>query len=298
MPYDFEPLRPDEPIGVVALSGPVDPARLERGLRVLEGWGNPLVLAPNLRTKTGYVAGTDRERLDALEWVLDRGARVLIGARGGYGATRLLARIPWSRLSRSRVTLAGFSDFTALIHPLLGAGGPVQVHGPMVAAGLENRRNRERLAAVLTGQLIGGPLFRFGTDSVVCRGRVEGTAAGGNLSLLTSLLGTPYQPDLEGCVLFLEEVNEPLYRLDRMLTHLYASGTLRGVKALMSGSLHGCRPASDRTERWRSMLQEIAPRGVPVVVGLPFGHGARNLAFPIGATLLVDTNAGVVTWSR
>ena len=298
MPREFVPLAPDEPIGVVALSGPADPVRLEDGLRALKGLGNPLVLAPNLRAKVGYLAGTDGERLEALEWVLEQGARVLIGARGGYGATRLLDRLPWSRLAATRATLVGFSDITAVIQPLIGAGGPVQVHGPMVAAGLEDRQNRERLAAVLTGRLIGGELFRFRADAVVCPGRAEGAAAGGNLSMITTLLGTPYQPDLTGCVLFLEEVDEPLYRLDRMLTHLYNSGTLRGVKALMSGSLHGCRPAAGRAERWRSMLHEVAPPGVPVVVGLPFGHGARNLAFPLGAAVEVDTEAGVVTWSR
>jgi muramoyltetrapeptide carboxypeptidase len=97
-------------------------------------------------------------------------------------------------------------------------------------------------------------------------------------------------------VLFLEEVDEPLYRLDRMLTHLRASATLLKVKALIGGSLRGCRPAAARPERWRRLLLEVAPEGAPVVTGLPFGHGADNRAFPIGAVVELDTRRGRVTW--
>jgi muramoyltetrapeptide carboxypeptidase len=120
---------------------------------------------------------------------------------------------------------------------------------------------------------------------------------GGNLSLLTAMLGTPRQPDLDGSVLFLEEVGEPLYRLDRMLTHLAGSGTLRGVKALITGSLRGCRPAAQRANRWLELILEVAPEAAPIVVDLPFGHGKVNLAFPLGATVEVDTDAGTIRWS-
>jgi muramoyltetrapeptide carboxypeptidase len=113
---------------------------------------------------------------------------------------------------------------------------------------------------------------------------------------LTSLLSTPYHPDFDGCVLFLEEVDEPLYRLDRMLTHLFTSGTFRRVKALMSGSLRGCRPAAERAATWRRLLEEYAPEDAVVVVDLPFGHAAANLAFPIGGMVEVDSETGLVSW--
>jgi muramoyltetrapeptide carboxypeptidase len=116
------------------------------------------------------------------------------------------------------------------------------------------------------------------------------------LSLVASLVGTPWEPDFDDCVLFLEEVGEPLFRLDRLLTHLRGSGKLRNVKALIGGSLRGCRPAAERVQTWRRLLLEAAPTAAPVVVGLPFGHGATNLAFPIGATVEVDTRAQRVVW--
>jgi muramoyltetrapeptide carboxypeptidase len=119
---------------------------------------------------------------------------------------------------------------------------------------------------------------------------------GGNLSVLISLIGTPWEPDFDGCILFLEEVNEPLYRLDRLLTHLRSSGRLRNVKALIGGSLRGCRPASERPDVWRRLLLEAAPECAPVVVDLPFGHAKANLAFPIGATVEIDTKALQIVW--
>jgi muramoyltetrapeptide carboxypeptidase len=297
MEREFQPLRPDDAIGVVALSGPAERDALESGLGELQGWGHPVVTAPNLYHRTGYLAGDDDERLSGLEWVLDRGVRVVIALRGGFGSTRLLSRLPWSRLTEDGVTFVGFSDLTAVMNPLVSRGGAIQVHGPMVTGGVGDPRNGGRLRSLLSGHLVGKPLFRIPDPSVVTPGRVRGPSMGGNLSLLCALQGTPFAPDLDGCILFLEDVNEPLYRLDRMLTHLVCSGTLQRVKALISGSLRGCRPAAGRSERWRKLVAGAVPSGVPVVVDLPFGHGSVNQAFPIGATIELDTDSGLVTWS-
>jgi muramoyltetrapeptide carboxypeptidase len=291
---DWHPLEPGEPIGVVALSGPVDAEKLDDGLRILRGWGNPVIEASNLRRKESYLAGGDDERMRGLEEVVAKGARVIIAARGGYGASRLLDRIDWRDLSKRAICMVGFSDLTAILNPL--ATGVPQIHGPMVAAGLSRRYNARRLHSVLAGELKGEPLFRIPEASVVRPGRAEGRALGGNLTVLTALIGTPWEPEFDGSVLFLEEINEPLYRLDRMLTHLRGSGRLRNVKALIGGSLRGCRPASERPDSWRRLLLEATGPSAPVVVDLPFGHGAANLAFPIGATVEVDTNSLQVIW--
>jgi muramoyltetrapeptide carboxypeptidase len=290
------PLVPGELIGVVALSGPVDPGKLAAGLDVLRGWGHPVIEASNLRRKEAYLAGDDAERLAGVDEVVEAGARFIIAARGGYGATRLLAELPWGRLEQNGVSFVGFSDVTAIINPLASAGASLQVHGPMVAAGLTARHNGRRLHSLLRGELAGEALFRFPQGSVVRPGIARGHALGGNLSVIASLVGTPWEPDFDGCVLFLEEVNEPLFRLDRLLTHLRGSGRLRNVKALIGGSLRGCRPAGERADTWRRLLLEAAPKTAPVVVGLPFGHEATNLAFPIGRTVELDTRAQRVVW--
>ena len=295
MNNDWIPLQPGEPIGVVALSGPVDADKLDAGLQVLRGWGHPVIEASNLHREESYLAGRDEDRLAGLEEVVERGARVLVAARGGYGASRLLDRVDWGELSNRRICVVGFSDLTAILNPL-SRDGVLQIHGPMVASGLNSSHNTRRLHSVLLGELKGEPLFRIPEASVVRSGAAEGQALGGNLTVLISLIGTPWEPEFDGSVLFLEEVNEPLYRLDRMLTHLRGSGRLRNVKALIGGSLRGCRPASERANLWRRLLTEAAPPSAPVIVDLPFGHGAANLAFPIGATVEIDTNALQIIW--
>lgn len=297
MPRPFLPLAPGEPIGVVALSGPVDPSRLGEGLAVIEGWGHPVILAPNLEQRAGYLAGDDDRRVAGLRHVLERGARVVISARGGYGVTRILSQLDLADLVERDACFVGFSDLTALLNALAAAGGAPQLHGPMVGAGLARPRNATRLRAALTGALTGRRLFRFGPGNVVRPGVVRGRSFGGNLSMLVALVGTPHEPDLRGAVLFLEDVGEPLYRLDRMLTHLAGSGRLRDVKALITGSLRRCGPVDERARTWRRLVAEAAPEDAAVVVDLPFGHTARNLAFPVGAAVEVDTAAGDIRWS-
>ena len=288
-------LERDEPIGVVALSGPVEPAVLAEGVDVLRGWENPIEFASNLRDRQGYLAGRDEDRLAGLTELLDGGVRTFVAARGGFGVTRILDRIPWRRLAESEAVFVGFSDLTALLNPL--ARRVVQVHGPMVAAGLHRTRNADRLSSLLRGELRGHRLFELPRRGVLRHGTVVGTVVGGNLSLLSSLIGTPWEPDFSEAVLFLEEVSEPPYRLDRLLTHLRSSVSFPRVKALICGSLHGCRPHDECVSRWSEMLLEATPDHVPVITGLPFGHGAKNDAFPIGARVTVDTRRAEVIWS-
>jgi len=284
-----------EPLGVVALSGPVDPARLDDGLQVLRSWGNPVLLASNLRDRETYLAGSDDDRLGGLLELLDRGVRTIIAARGGFGSTRLLDRLPWDRLIADEVRFVGFSDLTAILSPL--ASSVVQIHGPMAAAGLDRPSNAERLRALLEGRLVGKTLFPIPSVCVLRHGAADGIARGGNLSLLSALMGTRWEPDFNDSVLFVEEVSEPPYRLDRLLTHLRGSASFGGVKALIGGSLHACRPKPECLSRWCKLLLESVPESVPVIVGMPFGHATRNLAFPVGASVEVDTRRGALSWS-
>ncbi|MCP4900281.1 MAG: LD-carboxypeptidase [bacterium] len=283
------------PIGVVALSGPVDDEHLTRGLEILYANGAVTVLAPNIRSRDGYLAGNDEERLAGLEWVLDQGVHTVLITRGGYGSLRLQHNLPWERILKERIRFVGFSDVSWMLNAL-AVRGVVQVHGPMVAAGLAKPENFERLRKVLDDDLVGKSLFRFQSKNVVRGGRCSGLALGGNVSMLTACIGQAWEADLSGSVLFIEEVNEPWYRLDRLLTQLAGAGRLRGVNALISGSLHGCGPADGRREWWNEMMLEVAPPDAVVVSGLPFGHAARNDAFPLGVDVTVDTEKGRVLW--
>lgn len=291
-----QPLESGDPIGVVALAGPVDITRLARGLEIIAGQGYRVVEAPNLRARQAYLAGGDEERLAGLEAVLGAGVRAVLMARGGYGTTRLLPRLPWGRLAEFGGWVVGFSDTTALHAGLAERSRFATLHAPMVTSLARHEESSRRLFAWLRGE--GSvELFRFSRAHVVRGGAVRGVAIGGNLSLLASLVGTPWEPDYSGAVLFIEEVGEPGYRLDRLLTHLMQASRLERVAAVIVGGCVRCgRSEPGWRARWRAVLAEAVPSSAPVVEGLPFGHGVVNVPFPLGVEVEVDTQHGTVTW--
>ncbi len=280
-------------IGVFALSGPVAAERLAAGVRRLENDGFEVELAPNLALHARYLAGSDSERLAGLEWLLERGVDALVAARGGYGAMRVLPSLPWDRLSRWGGWIVGFSDVTVL-HAAAARRYPyATLLGPMVTTLARHEDSARRLLAWLRNE-VPARLSPVTPGQVVRSGTARGVAIGGTLSLLASLVGTPYDYDYEGAVLFVEEVGESLYRLDRLLTHLRLSSRLERVRAIVSGRLVGCsRGEVGWRDEWRRLLAEVAPHAV-VVEGLSFGHGSRNLPIPLGVEVAVDTAAGSI----
>jgi len=296
VPTDWTPLDADEPVGLVAPSGVVDPGRLDQAVGLLRSAGRKVLQAPNLSRADGYLAGSDAERVAGVEWVLDRGARVLLAARGGSGATRILGALPWSRLVDLRACFVGFSDLTAIMNALIDRGGAAQVHGPMLATEHVSDSAVADLLRLLSLRRGGRWRMEVPPSAVVRPGAASGPARGGNLAVMAAMVGTPFAPRLDGAVVFLEDVSEPLYRLDRMLTQLVSSGTFRGVKALVCGKLCDCPGVEPGASRWRELLAEAVPDAV-VLEGLDFGHGRGNTPFPLGVTVELDTRSGRVAWS-
>lgn len=307
------PVVPGCRVGVAALSGPVVAARLETGLRELERLGFEPLPAANLASRDGLFAGRDDERLAAFHALAsDPSVAAIVFARGGHGLLRLLPHIDWELLARHPRAYVGYSDLTPFLLQVVQRLGLVAFHGPMVAAdlarGLTPEEEQSFLAA-LAGRPLDLPLIPDllaeppSSTSVLpprSRSRIrgesnpfsgaeaeaEGILLGGCLSLLASLPGTPWAPDLTGSLLFWEEVAEPLYRIDRMLTHLELAGWLSTLTAMVVGQV---TPPSDPEEKARladgldSVLAERrAAFGLPVVTGLPVGHGAPNWTVPLG----------------
>jgi muramoyltetrapeptide carboxypeptidase len=213
------PVRPGDRVGVAALSGPAETARLERGLAALADLGFEPVSAVNVADRHGLFAGEDAARLDAFHALAgDATIRAIFFVRGGHGLLRLLPLIDWDLLARHPRAYVGYSDLTPFLLQVVQRLGLVAFHGPMVAAdlarGLEDDE-RESLLAALAGEY---PVELPVEMEEVERSRpaAVGPLVGGCLSLLTALLGTPYAARLDGSLLFLEDVGEPLYRLDRM----------------------------------------------------------------------------------
>lgn len=272
---------------VVAPSGPVPAERLERGMRVLRrALAHDFVLADNLQEQVGYFAGSDRERLDAMHRALgDPDCDAIFCARGGYGATRLLASLDPSGLSHRPKPIVGFSDITALLCWALVRAGVPSIHGPVITQlSTIEPDDVQRMVDLLTGEI---PAPLCASEGTVLRGgTVEGQLIAGNLEVLRALVGTRYMPPLEGCILALEEVGERPYRIDRALTHLLSSGALRGVRAVIVGQLHNCDEPDNGNlgpNATDVCTERLGTLGVPIVTGFPFGHAsARNAALPVG----------------
>ena len=290
------PVRPGARVGVAALSGPAEPARIERGLEALAGLGFEPVPAANVRHRDGLYAGGDAERLEAFHaLVADPSLEAVFFIRGGYGLMRLLPHLDWDLLARHPRAYVGYSDLTPFLLEVNRRLGLVAFHGPMVAADLARGLDddeRDSLLGALAGEYPAELPVGMGEDTRF-RDPAAGPLAGGCLSLLTSVLGTPWAPSLGGSLLFLEDVDEPLYRLDRMLTHLRLSGTLAGVSAMIFGHL-GCLDAPERDTLVcpRALREGLADLDLPIAWGVPAGHAAPNHTLPLGLASRLEPGRG------
>lgn len=290
-------LRPGDAIAVIAPAGPPDGEALARGLELLRGRYDVRTARELAAARWGVHAGTDDERGLELAWALtDPEVRCVIAARGGYGTAKLLAPAVAEALRRSPRLLVGFSDVTALLAAALAAAGLRSIHGPMVCQlGRRGKAWRpfETLVAMLEDP---GP--RPPIDGLVplVPGAARGPLVGGNLTVLSHLVGTPSMPRLEGAVLFIEDVGERPYRLDRCLTHLRQAGALDRVAGVVVGALTDCEPRGEEHEAIEVVGRCCAALGVPVALGLAAGHGQGNEPLPVGAPVELDAAGGRLTF--
>jgi len=282
-------LVPGGTVGVAALSGPVREEDLSAGVSALEAFGYRVRVASNVLSRDTLLglAGDDEERLRAyLALVEDPGVDAILFARGGYGLTRLLGRLPETLLGRTAKLHCGFSDLTALSAFLRERCGLVSVHGPMVAADLASPL--DALTAAWFPALLEGRAPRtleVPSAEVLVGGRAEGPLVGGCLSLLASLVGSPWEFDYDGAILFLEDVGEEAYRIDRMLGTLASAGRLGRLAGIITGSMTRVTfgGVEDPERLRRLLLERFAPLGIPVASSLPFGHAGPNVPLPVGA---------------
>jgi len=278
-------------VGVAALSGPVDPERLDRGVEALRRLGFEPVLAENLRSRHGLFAGSDAERLGAFHRLAaDPDLRAIFFARGGYGVMRVLPGIDWDLLRRHPRAYVGYSDLTPFLLEVARRSGLVAFHGPMVAADLARGLTPDEEASLLgalAGRYPAAQPFARWLREPEGRQPVRGTLLGGCLSLLVATLGTPFAPDLDAGIVFWEDVGEPPYRVDRMLTHLGLSGNLANIAGMIVGSLgEGQGPDGEPIDGpgdWSiTVADALAGFSWPLAWGLESGHVAPNRTLPVG----------------
>ncbi len=279
-------LRSGDLVGIAAPAGPVDERDLRRGAAELESLGFAVSIPEGLLERRGFTAGTlDRRRGELERLLADETVAAIWCARGGAGAGRLLWRLDEDLVRAHPKVLVGYSDITYL-HLYFARLGLTSLHGPMVAHELAaSTYDRASLRHALTGE--GRPYVAGEDDLVPLRGGDgEGVLRGGCLSILAAAAGTPWAlaPEGEDTILFLEDVDERPYRIDRMLLQLRESGAFAGVKGVVFGDMKGCAPRLDEPYGLEDVLLEaLDGLEVPVALGLSSGHtSSPAVTLPLG----------------
>lgn len=290
------PLAPGARVALLAPAGPVTPDEVERAVERVAGWGWEPVLGTYARGRLGYLAESDENRLaDLNDAIRDPDIEAVWCLRGGYGTLRIVDRVDWKAWTERPRPLIGFSDNTVL-HLASLRYGVGSYHGPHPTPADLPPFTESLLLATLRGK--GPRLLPFppgGPDRAreLVPGVAEGRLVGGNLSLIAATLGTPFQPELRGAILFLEEVGEPPYRIDRLLTQLRLAGALERVAGVALGAFSQCGE-EDELVVAGVLADRFEELGVPAAYGFPFGHVAENWTLPVGAAARLDVGAGTL----
>ena len=297
------------PLHVYAPSGvELRSAALKLARQRLTALGFAVTLDPSVRARHQRFAGSDDARLATLYRVADASPAVAMACRGGYGLTRLLDRIDWPRIARSveqGTRWVGYSDLTALQLGLLAHTGAGSWHGPMACddfgrsedAGGSDEITRDCFAEAMSGELEAvGFRSEAGFDGLQARGVLWG----GNLAMLVSLLGTPHWPKVKGGILFLEDIGEHPYRVERMLLQLQQAGVLQRQKAVLLGAFSDWRKSPlDRGFTLKSVVAHLrSVCATPILTGLPFGHVPTKVMLPVGrrVQLVVQGRDVLIGW--
>jgi len=267
--------------------------------------GFKVKLGRHARKRFGFLAGQDRERAaDLMQMFTDPKVRGIVCIRGGYGSGRLLPLLDYAKIRNHPKVLVGFSDITSLHCALLKNSNLISFHGPtasQLAQADYPEFSRQSWLRTLTQPIPAGSVcegYDGNTVSILRRGKVSGELIGGNLSLLATTIGTPFQPVFRGRILFFEDVDEKPYRVDRLLTHLLNAGLLQQVAGIAVGICNQCvDPKAKSSGEYRQTLEDVfierlRPLKIPVVIGLPFGHIRHNVTLPVGGRALLDANRG------
>ena len=294
------PLKAGAVIGIIAPAGQIrDQQGFDTGIRLLAEMGFEPRFPRELWPGTGYLADTDTNRAEEFNrmWA-DPEIDALLALRGGYGCLRMATMIDLTPVRNQPKFLIGFSDITVLHNYLCQQTGLISLHGPTLSTlATSNRDSLERFHQCLTGKWR-TTLQMKGVE--ILRGAEEATGRliGGNLSTLLTLLGTPFEPEFAGRILFLEDVGEPLYRIDRMLTQLSLAGKFQKLTGIILGdfSLGNDMESTEKIRHhetiWNRVLQLTSGSQIPVWGCFPIGHGPANMTLPHGAETLMDSRNG------
>jgi muramoyltetrapeptide carboxypeptidase len=290
-------------IGIIAPAGPVDDFRsVEKGMKVLESLGFNVLPGRHILKREGYLAGSDDERLaDLMDMFTDRQVEGIMCLRGGYGSIRLLSKIGYRLISQNPKIFMGYSDITALCLAIRQKCGLVTFSGPMVAADLGSFLSAYTLGSFIRAVTCPVPAGLISTPPgeppavTITPGKARGELTGGNLSMITATLGTPYEIETKNVLLVLEEVNEEPYRIDRMLQQLLLGGKLTAAAGIVFGRCVNCEAKQGNSPALLEVIrQNLGGLGIPCFYGFATGHAAHKATWPVGVAGRLDADKGLL----
>lgn len=304
-------LKPGDTVGLIMPATAIeDPEQIAIAKEIAESLGFKVVLGKNVEKQYGYLAGSDKERAEDINEMFRRpDVQGVLPIQGGWGSMRVLPYIDFEMIRNNPKVFVGFSDITTLLLAFYKFSGLITIHGPNVKYSF-NEYVRDYYTRTLTstepvGLLQQPPLpagekvNRENRIVTVKGGKATGELVGGNLSLLVTTLGTPFEVDLKGKLLFMEDVGEEPYRIDRMLTHLFLSGTLNEAAGFILGKFRDCEPKGGGSIGSLTLYEifktRFEPLGKPCITGLSFGHIRDHISLPIGVQATLDADAKTVT---
>jgi len=290
-------LRRGDRVGLIAPASPPQHDDLALAVAHVESLGLTVVLGEYVRAvENGYLAGSDAERADDFnKMARDPSIRAIFSIRGGYGTMRILNELDYAAIARDPKIVMGYSDLTAILNAIAVRSRVMTFHGPVGAHGsLWNGLAREYIArALMQTEPIG--TLSIEDAQRIASGRARGRLAGGNLSLLAALTGTPFAVPSENTLFFFEETEEAPYRIDRMLTQLSLAGTLRAARGLLAGQCTKCTGDGPTAPAGEVIAQRLRGAGRPALMGAPVGHVAMQWVLPIGALAELDADEKTLT---
>jgi muramoyltetrapeptide carboxypeptidase len=295
-------------VAVIAPSSGVEAEGFEKALQNMADLGFKTKVGKSARNVKGFLAGTDKERLDDLHQAFaDKEVNAVWCVRGGYGASRFLPDLDFNLIRKNPKILIGYSDITALHTAIHQNTGLVTFHGPVAASTYSDYAKKHVVNVLmnpsapykieLSPDNVAKESNLFKTETII-KGKAKGKLIGGNLSLLTALAGTPFSlRDTKGKILFTEDVGEQPYRIDRMLTQLRQSIDMRQLAGIALGVFEDCNPKDPNSQSLIEVIKDrLGDLGIPVIYGLSFGHIRDQFTLPIGIEAELDTENATITF--
>jgi muramoyltetrapeptide carboxypeptidase len=297
-------LKEGNTLGLISPGGFITEDELKTSINNFEALGFKVVHTRNILARDGYLGGTDEQRASDLNEMFEReDIDGIAAARGGYGCTRILPLINYDLIKKNPKVLLGYSDITALLYAVFLKTGLICFHGP-VGISTFNEFSTCSLKDVLIYPVenltLNNPLTEEDNPEIfaIRSGKCSGRLIGGNLSLAVSLIGTPYDIDTSGKLIFLEEIGEEPYRIDRMLTQMIEAGKFKGAKGIILGKFVDCEPKKDNPTSFslkEVLFNRLYDLNIPVIYGMSFGHIIDKFTLPFGLNAELNVNNQTIT---